>query len=320
MPRRPNSLSPISASVHARITGAVALVEVGEALDPRRAAPSRPSPSGVSGRELGRELAICSATSARERPEQVFLVGEVEVEGAVRGLRRASRCRRPGPRGSPARRTPRRPASSSRRIVRWPRARSSRPCAGCRPGRAGLGVGSSGPSRQARAEPTLVSPFAASASSAPHAPTPMSALSHPPHRSPFADLDGRRRRAAAGRREPDAHDVRAVRRRVGRLQPDAPRRHDRDPGRQPVGVRPRHALDGARGAGREGLVRAGGDPPAPGALRQAGVAGRRAHVHGGRSPASARRAASTSSTSTSRSRTRTASRSITGSATAAVGS
>ena len=40
-----------------------------------------------------------------------------------------------------------------------------------------------------------------------------------------------------------------------RLQPDAPRRHDRDPGRQPVGVRARHALDGPRGAGRQGLVR-----------------------------------------------------------------
>ena len=93
-----------------------------------------------------------------------------------------------------------------------------------------------------------------------------------------------------------------------RLQPDAPRRHDRDAGRQPVGVRTRHAHDGSRGARRQGLVRARGDAAVPGAVREAGVAGRRAHVHAPPSPANAKPAASTSSISTSRSTTRTATR------------
>ena len=86
LPRRPNSCAPISASVHARMTGAVALVEVGE---PRRSTPAssaRPLAPGVERAErLGERLHLVGDLG-HERAEQVFLVGEVQVEGAVRGL------------------------------------------------------------------------------------------------------------------------------------------------------------------------------------------------------------------------------------------
>ena len=90
---------------------------------------------------------------------------------------------------------------------------------------------------------------------------------------------GRRRTAARGR-EPQPHPLRPLRRRQRRLQPDAPRRHDRHPGREPVGVRPRDAHRGPHGPGGEGLARPRGDPEDQRAVRQAGVAGRDPDVHG----------------------------------------
>ena len=89
---------------------------------PRRRARSAPMPSASA--------SISLRALDRERAQQVFLVGEVEVEGAVRRARGAHDVVDPAPRGSRARRTPRMPASSSRRIVLRPCARSSR----CRAG------------------------------------------------------------------------------------------------------------------------------------------------------------------------------------------
>ena len=77
-------------------------------------------------------------------------------------------------------------------------------------------------------------------------------------------------------------------------------------------------IDGPRGAGREGLVRPRGDPPVPGALREAGVAGRRAHVHRGRHRQARGGRRARSSTSTSPSSNQNGDKAITGAATAAV--
>ena len=71
-----------------------------------RAAPrSRPSSSADRTERVGQAAHLVPALG-RERAEQVFLVGEVEVEGAVRRARRRARCRRRAPRGSRGRRTP----------------------------------------------------------------------------------------------------------------------------------------------------------------------------------------------------------------------
>src|SRR6266511_5723613 len=91
---------------------------------------------------------------------------------------------------------------------------------------------------------------------------------------------GRRRGTASRRGGPLAYAFRAVRGRLGRLQPDAPRRHRRHVSGQPVGVRPRDADRGPHGEAAQGLVRAHGAAPLPGAVLEAGLAGRDALVHG----------------------------------------
>ena len=162
--------------------------------------------------------------------------------------------------------------------MRCPRARSSRDAGAA--ARTRLRASGAGGSRRARglplvpfargtargyADPTPVSPFGPLGLTGPgsrrYALTPASGAGRSAAifgRSPLSEGNpGERhdrdlRRRAGGRRAqggvPGAHpdDVRALRRRIGRLQPDAPRRHDRGAGRQPVGVRPRHAFDGAR--------------------------------------------------------------------------
>ena len=86
----------------------VALVEIGERARSTRCSAARPVGARLERSErLGERLHLVGDLG-RERAEQVFLVGEVQVEGAVRGLARASRCRRRGPRSSPSSRTPRR--------------------------------------------------------------------------------------------------------------------------------------------------------------------------------------------------------------------
>ena len=142
-------------------------------------------------------------------------------------------------------------------MVRWPRARSSRPWPGGPP--AGPAV-ADGPLRNRRRwsghRATLRKPDTRVTFRGPCGCGAGRIRSDAPVRSETVrgeqrgreQFRRRGRRAEAGVPAAHPHDVRALRGRVGRLQPDAPRRHDRHPGRQPVGVRSRHALDGARGA------------------------------------------------------------------------
>ena len=65
---------------------AVALVEVGEAADPRRCSAAAPAGPASSGPSASASACISLGDLGREAAEQVLLVGEVEVEGAVRGL------------------------------------------------------------------------------------------------------------------------------------------------------------------------------------------------------------------------------------------
>ena len=104
---------------------AVALVEVGELRRSTRAAtPRRPGRA-----RAGRATRRAPASRRRPRPRAP---GRGLPCWRSRGRRcrarsrRASRCRRPGPRSSPSVANTSTPASRSWRIVRWPRARSSR--------------------------------------------------------------------------------------------------------------------------------------------------------------------------------------------------
>ena len=325
MPSRPNSLAADLGLGPRPDDRPVVLVEVGERADPRRAASPRPAGPGVERAERRRRASASRRRPPGERAEQVFLVGEVEVEGAVRGLRELDDVVDAGGVVAPASRTPRRRRRGACACVRCPRARSSRVLAPACPSVASCVAparASAGPARRGTragyADPTPVSPFGA-----------LGLTVHGARRYALTPTSGGRRSRAVsattvhatttvhGRRRAHRRSSRnahaapmfvQLRGRVGRLQPDAPRRHDRGPGRQPVGVRPRHAHDGARGPGREGLVRPRGDAPVPGALLQAGVAGRRAHVHrrGHRQARRGRRAARRPRAR--RSRTRTATR------------
>ena len=101
-------------------------------------------------------------------------------------------------------------------------------------------------------------------------------------------------------------DLVHVRRRVGRLQPDAHRR-GRGPGRRPPErVRPRHVLDGPARPGPHRLGRRRQPHQLQGPLHQADLAGRDADHHGRRHRPSGTRTGDDSSTSTPRSPTRTA--------------
>ena len=145
------------------------------------------------------------------------------------------------------------PASRRFRRVRRPRARSSRPSPGCRPGTAPVRRVASGPSARVEGDDAHVT-FLPGRDTlrrmTPHCRTvvrrPRDRRIPPPlvveklTRTMFVRYAG-----ASGDFNPMHHDDTIA-----------------TPGRQPVGVRPRHALDGTRGAGREGLVRARGDAPA----------------------------------------------------------
>ena len=109
----------------------------------------------------------------------------------------------------------------------------------------------------------------------------------------------RGRRGARALPGPRPDRPREVRRGLGRLQPDAPRR-GQGQGRRPAQrLRPRHVLDGLPGLGHHRLRRRGQRAPVPGAVRQADLA-RREAVHEDRGDRQAHRGQpTTSSTSTS---------------------
>ena len=122
---------------------AVAAVGGDELAEERRAARRSPSSRRVDRPDSSASASISSRAVDRERAQQVFLVGEVEVEGAVRRAGRAHDVVDPALVVARARRTPACPASESRRIVLRPWARAARagvPGVPAVPGRASVGA------------------------------------------------------------------------------------------------------------------------------------------------------------------------------------
>ena len=200
-PSRLVSRSSTLPSIHARNTGPKPGVRREERLEE---APQLGRAGFVVGdlAEPARERAHLLRALDRERAEQLLLVGEVEVERAVRRARGRARCRRPAPRGIRARRTPaspRRAACASScgpgRAARAPR----RACRAARRRRAGrslvgttctlrpcLSRGCPGRSRKPPAASRIVPPMSRHAAG--RSPTPTSIA------SPTRSRSGSRRR------------------------------------------------------------------------------------------------------------------------------
>ena len=255
-------------------------VELAELPEPRRRARRGPAASGSSGGQPCGERLELGGDLLREGVEQLLLVGEVQVEGAVRGRRDlhdvVDPCRVHTPRGE------------------HPAAGVEEPLPGREAPGPQLRRGAAASERRAahRARlPACLTPVSGIGGSAPLEP------GYSPAVPSYAELQ-------VGDAAPPLVVENLSRTqfvkyagRVGRLQPDAPRRHDRDPGRQPVGVRPRHAH---RWGSWPASSRTGSVPRRSAGSRCASPSrcGRATCSRARRSsPASAKRAASSSSTS-----------------------